>query len=283
MDEANDSNMKEFGLAIYRIVFSIVMIYGIIINKKLYTTIMKQITGERGKVFQKIMKSFALIQAFGWPLIWFWMVVIGILPGHLFPACVWVNCVHIGIFAYLFLRTYVGLNSLVQAVGRYLFVVHDAHVLEWGVDTVGKVLIGSSFIIPFVMAILANSVVTLEYNGWLSPMQEHASKCYSRDKLYWHSEIGNGTAQELFKSPLYDFLHSNFPTWFTSGVYFLNIVLATTLLSNVCEGIIYTKCAIFVFRYSINLRNDLCYNHLFSFVNLLLILKLTIYPTNDQV
>ena len=256
MEKANDSNISEFGLAIYRIVFSIVMIYGIIINKKLYTTIKKQITGERGKVFQKIMKSYALLQAVGWPLIWLWMLVIGILPGHLFPACVWVNCVQIGIFAYMFLRTYVGFNSLVQAAGRYLFVVHDAHVLEWGVDTVGKVLIRSSFIIPFIMAVLANSVLTLEFNGWLSPMQEHASSCYSRDKLDGQSEIGNGTAQELFKSPLYDFLHSNFPTWFTSGIYFLNLVLATTLLSNMCEGIIYTKCAIFVFRYFMNLSND---------------------------
>ena len=209
MDEANDSNISEFGLAIYRIVFSIVMIYGIIINKKLYTTIKKQITGERGKVFQKIMKSYALIQAFGWPLIWLWMLVIGILPGHLFPACVWVNCVHIGIFAYMFLRTYVGFNSLVQAAGRYLFVVHDSHVLKWGVDKVGKVLIGCSFIIPFVMAVLANSVITLEYNGWLSQIEDHASSCYSRNKIYGHSEIVNETAEKLFKSPLYDLLHSN--------------------------------------------------------------------------
>ena len=175
MEKANDSNISEFGLAIYRVVFSIVMIYGVIINKKLYTTIKKQITGERGKVFQKIMKSYALLQAVGWPLIWLWMLVIGILPGHLFPACVWVNCVQIGIFAYMFLRTYVGFNSLVQAAGRYLFVVHDAHVLEWGVDTVGKVLVRSSFIIPFIMAVLANSVVTLEFNGWLSLMQGHAT------------------------------------------------------------------------------------------------------------
>ena len=115
MDETNDSNVSAIGLSIYRIVFSLVIIYGIIINKKLYTTIKKQITGERGKVFQKIIKSYALIQAFGWPLIGFWMFGIGIFLQNyekLFPACVYVNCVHIGIFAYMFLRTYVGFNSL---------------------------------------------------------------------------------------------------------------------------------------------------------------------------
>ena len=251
MDEANDSNVSALGLSIYRILFSLIMIYGIIINKKLYTTIKKQITGERGKVFQKIMKSYALIQAFGWPLIGFWMFGIGIFLQNyekLFPACVYVNCVHIGIFAYMFLRTYVGFNSLVQAAGRYLFVVHDAHVMEWGIETVGIVLVECSFVIPFVMAVLSNSVVTLEYNGWLSQIQEHASSCYLKDKVDVHSDIGNETATELFKSPLNDFLHSNFPTWFTSGMYYLNIILTTTLLSNVCEGIIYAKCAIFVFR-----------------------------------
>ena len=217
MDEANDSNISEFGLAIYRIVFSIVMIYGVTVNKKLYITIKNQILGERGKVFQQIMKSYAVIQAIGWPFITFWMFGTGILLqnfGDIFPACVYVNLVHIGIFSYMFLRSYVGFNSLVQAAGRYVFVVHDKHVMKWGVETVARVLIRSSFIIPFFMAVLANSVVTFEYNGWMSQIQEYASSCYTKDLAYGHSDIENGTAKELFKSPVYNLLHSNFPIWF---------------------------------------------------------------------
>ena len=253
MAGVSNPNVSSFGLLVYRMVFSIAMIYGVTVNKKLYITIKNQILGERGKVFQQIMKSYAVIQAIGWPFITFWMFGTGILLqnfGDIFPPCVYVNLVHIGIFSYMFLRGYVGFNSLVQAAGRYLFVVHDKHVMKWGVETVAKVLIRSSFIIPFFMAVLANSVVTFECNGWMSQIQEYASLCYTKDLAYGHSDIENGTAKELFKSPVYNLLHSNFPTWFTSGMNMLFIVLAVTLFSNVCEGIIYAKCAIFVFRYS---------------------------------
>ena len=252
MAEANNSNVSSFGLLVYRIVFSLVMVYGVTVNKKLYITIKNQILGERGKVFQQIMKSYAVIQAFGWPFITFWMFGTGVLLqnfGKLFSPCVYVSFVHVGIFAYMFLRAYVGFNSLVLAVGRYVFVVHDKHVMKWGVETVANVLIRSSFIIPFFMAVLANSVVTFEYNGWMSQIQEYASSCYSKDIVNGRSDIGNGTANKLFKSPLYNLLHSNFPTWLTSGLNLLFIVLAVTLFSNVCEGIIYAKCAIFVYRY----------------------------------
>ena len=253
LDETNDPNLDMFWISMYRIVFSLVMIWGIIVNKNLYNTIKKQITGERGKVFQQIMKSYAVIQSIGWPFITFWMIGIGILIqnyGHLFPACVYVNCVHIGVFVYMFVRTYVGFNSLVLAVGRFVFVVHDEQVMKWGVETVAKMLIRSSFIIPFLMAVLSNSVTTLEFNGWLSPIQDYQSSCYhSTDEHSGYSDVTNGTTNKLFKSPLYQMLHSNFPTWFTSGMYVLNVVLAVILLSNLCEGIIYTRCALFVFRY----------------------------------
>ena len=253
LDEVNDPNLDIFWISIYRIVFSLVMICGIIVNKNLYNTIKKQITGEKGKVFQQIMKSYAVIQSIGWPFIAFWMIGVGILIqnyGQLLPACVYVNCVHIGVFVYMFMRTYVGFNSLVLAVGRFVFVVHDEQVMKWGVETVAKMLIRSSFIIPFLMAFLSNSVASLEYNGWLSQIQDYQSSCYySTDQHSGHSDGSNGTTNNLFKSPLYEIVHSNFPPWLTSGMYVLNMGLAVILLSNLCEGIIYARCALFVFRY----------------------------------
>ena len=253
LDESNDPKLDTFWISIYRVVFSLVMICGIIVNKNLYSTIKKQITGDRGKVFQQIMKSYAVIQSIGWPFITFWMLGVGILIQNYeqhFSACFYVNCVHIGVFVYMFMRTYVGFNSLVLAVGRFVFVVHDEQVMKWGVETVAKIIIRSSFIVPFLMAILSNSVATLEYNGWLSPIQDYDSSCYySTDEFSRHSDISNGTTNNLFRSPLNKLVHSNFPTWLTSGMYVLNIVLAVILLSNLCEGIIYAKCALFVFRY----------------------------------
>ena len=193
-----------------------------------------------------------MIQSIGWPSIWIWMAGIGVLLqnfGHSIPACVYVNALHIGIFSYIWLRIYVGLNSFILAIGRYIFVVHDKHVMHWGVEIVAKVLIRGSFIIPLLMALLSDSVLTLEYNGWLSQIQEYETECYSADDPDLDSSVGNGTEKNLFKSPLNSILHSVFPSWFTDSLYVMNIVIAVILFCNISEGIIYTKCALFVFRY----------------------------------
>ena len=79
LDETNYPNLDMFWISIYRIVFSLLMICGMIVNKNLYNTIKKEITGERGKVFQQIMKSYAVIQSIGWPFITFWMIFLKIM------------------------------------------------------------------------------------------------------------------------------------------------------------------------------------------------------------
>ena len=251
----NNQTINFFWLTIYRTVFSLVIIFGVVINKKLFNTVRNETPGERGKVFQQILKSYAVIQFIGWPFIWVWLLGIGILlqtDVQTIPACFYVNCVHIGVFSYLFVRTYVGFTSLILAAGRYIFVVHDHHVMKWGIEVVARTLIRSSFIIPMLMALLSDSVITLEYNGWLSQIQPYEASCnsqYSYKLVPQQSIVGNRTAKELFKSPLYDALHSLLPTWSTSVLYWLYIALAVVLFSNISEGVIYSKCALFVFRY----------------------------------
>ena len=250
----NEQTINILWQTIYRIAFFLVIVFGVIINKKLFKIVRNDTPGERGRVFQQILASYAVIQSIGWPFIIVWMIGIGILLqiyGQLIPACFYVYCVHIGVFSYILLRTYVGFNSLILAAGRYIFVVHDRHVVKWGIEVVARMLIRSSFIIPMVMALLSDSVITLEYNGWLSQIQQYETSCHSQDshqQEYRRSIVGNVTAKDLFKSPLYDVLHSMLPAWFTSGLYGLHLVLTIVLYSNVIEGIIYAKCVLFVYR-----------------------------------
>ena len=251
----NNQTINFFWLTIYRTVFSLVIIVGVVINKKLFNTVRNETPGERGKVFQQILKSYAVIQSIGWPFITVWMIGIGVLlqtDVQTIPACFYVNCVHIGVFSYLFVRTYVGFTSLILAVGRYIFVVHDHHVMKWGIEVVARILIRSSFIIPMLMAVLSDSVITLEYNGWLSQIQQYEASCRSQDSHqpeYQEFIVSNGTVKDLFKSPLHVMLHSLLPARLTSGLYGLHLVLTIVLYSNVSEGIIYAKCALFVYRY----------------------------------
>ena len=52
-------------LTISGILFSI---FGIIISKKLYKNVREEVHQERGKVIQRIMKTYSLVQCVGWPL-----------------------------------------------------------------------------------------------------------------------------------------------------------------------------------------------------------------------
>ena len=235
----------------YRIAFSSVLVFGVIINRKLYKNVAKETTGERGKVFQRIIKSYSIIQSIGWPLIWAWMVGFGILSknyGHEVSACVYVYSLNLAIFFYSWLRTYIGLTSLILAFGRYVFVVHDKLVLDMGVEFVAKILNTTSLIIPLLMAILSNSVITLEYNGWLSQIREYEASCNQMDEAFRVSNMDDGTINNVFKSPLYSIAHSFLPSWFTDYLYLLHLVLNVILYSNIIEGVVYAKCAIFVFR-----------------------------------
>ncbi len=59
----------ELPLTLYRIATVLVLVIGVLINYKLFDNTRKERPGEKGKVFQQIMKNYAMIQAISWPVI----------------------------------------------------------------------------------------------------------------------------------------------------------------------------------------------------------------------
>ena len=236
----------------FRIAFVCVLTFGMTVNYKLFNRVRKEITGERGKAFQVIVKCYTMIQFFGWPCIWIWFAVwqwtiLQKFDG-LFSPCVYLYAYHIGIFAYVYQRLYVAFHSLILAAGRYIFVVHDIRVLNWGIQTVSRVLIASSFLIPLLMALLVESSLEMSYNGWLAEIRVHESECALSDKHLHKFDEMNPHTPEFFRSPFYYFVHSRLPDWATNSLFWIGITMGAALFSNFTEGIIYTLCAIFVFR-----------------------------------
>ena len=236
----------------FRITFVCVLSFGIAINYKLYDRVRKEITGDRGKAFQYIMKSYTMIQLFGWPCIWlwfaFWQSLILRKLDSLFSPCIYVYSYHIGIFAYILQRLYIAFHSLIMAAGRYIFVVHDVKVLDWGVKNVSRMLIASSFLIPLSMALLVDSVLELKYNGWLAEIRIYETKCLISEENFNKISTEDDGNQDFFYSPFYKLIHMHLPDWTTNLFFEIAFILGITLFSNLTEGIIYIKCAIFVFR-----------------------------------
>ena len=240
----DESEPNENLLIPYRITFASVIAIGIMINYKLYENIRKETPGEKGKVFQQIMKRYAKVQVFGWTFIWIWLTALQSTiiykVDYLIPPCIKVYAMHIGMFSFYLVRSYVGFNSLILAIGRYIFVVLDGRVMNWGIEKVSRVLILLSSLVPFFTAILTSSVLTLQYTSWLAPIREYEEQCY---RFTTQHETRNN-----FRSPLYDLAHSIFPSWITDCFFILFVICLTLIYTNVAEGFIYTKAALFIFR-----------------------------------
>ena len=248
-----DETSQVVWLLPFRITFVCVLSIGMAVNYRLFRRVRDEITGERGKAFQQIMKSYTMIQLIGWPCIWLWFAVWQWLilkkVDSLFPPCIYDYAYHAGIFAYILQRCYVAFHSFILALGRYIFVVHDNRVLDWGIERVSKTLIVSSYLIPLLMAILADSVLQLQYNGWLGEIRVYEAKCtISSGKDIMKDILVDKENQEYFHSPVYSFVHLHLPSWGTKALLILAIGIGTTVFSNISEGIIYMNCAIFVFR-----------------------------------
>ena len=130
----------ELPLTLYRIATVLVLVLGVLINYKLFDNTRKERPGEKGKVFQQIMKNYATIQAISWPVIGFALIgmmmvlhTYGADIEYIVSPCIYVYILHIMVFYFILLRFYVALNSFILAFGRYAFVVHDDRVfyLEW--------------------------------------------------------------------------------------------------------------------------------------------------------
>ena len=233
--------------SLYVAILSLLMLIGCAINYKLFDNVRKENHGESGKVLQWIMKTYALIQAITWPgLFVVWIIIFETVEayGDLLNPCLVIYSIHLLIFSFLLLRIYVGLNSLVLAVGRYIYVVHHLRIFTFGIRKIGNILIWSNFVIPLVVAILISAVMRFNYNGWMAEFQMYDHACYLPDIEDLRSNSSGG----FYRLPIYDLANLYLPSSVTDGMYVVAILTAFILCSNVTEAVIYVKCILFVIK-----------------------------------
>ena len=246
----NEANVEERFSIYWRLFqFSIIVLLGIgvVVNYKLFDSNRNETHATSGKALQWIVKTWALIQAIGWPiLVFIWILFFEIVRiyGSLLNPCIIINTTHILVFAFLFFRLYLSLNSLILAIGRYAFVVQDDRIMKFGKEKMGKILIWSSFIIPLATSILALSVATLEYKGWFAEFKIYDDLCSATDI---DSQKSNTTDQN-YRSPIFKLAHASLSSSTTYGMYVVLIVTSIILYSNITEGIVYVRSAIFLIR-----------------------------------
>ena len=141
---------------------------GIIIGRKFYKNVQKEHHQEKGKVIQRIMKTFAIVQCTVWPIVMIlaWLLYVN---KSLFDRIDhnWIrHTISSSRFFYTWFRGYIGYNSLIIALCRYSFIVHENLVIKAGFKRIRYFYLGSSIVIPILLALFTELLIPIEL-AWI--------------------------------------------------------------------------------------------------------------------
>ena len=220
---------------------------GIIIGMKLYKNIKDEDHKEKGKVIQKIMKTYAIVQCFSWPLLMIWYGFLHVnTEMQIIPRQFLRYIFSITRYLTSLNTDYVSFNSLIIAMCRYTFVVFETNAEGFGIDKLKNILICSSVGIPIFRSVLHQCTVPIEDN-FLSTFHPLFDEYKNNKSTVYQSDESN-VSSHILESPLYTSVHVIFPSaviWVMKRISDCMVVL---IYSNIVEGIIYLHIFIFVKR-----------------------------------
>ena len=238
--------MNFVAISVALIIFgSLWAIAGIALDKKLYDIVQKEDHQEKGKIIQKLMKTYALIQCIGYPTIMIsaWLLYVNKFILIILQPSMTRYAILILRFMYTTLRSYVGLNSLITATCRYSFIICEQQVFKIGTNRFRSIILSCSVILPIVLAFLNEATHSVEII-WACLFMPHNNQTLQLD-LKDVSDIfcSRNHVGEIAESIFYKVYIRYLPTSFTQGMKISHIVFIVIIGSNVLEGFFY--CHIF--------------------------------------
>ena len=222
-----------------------VIITGVLVNRKLYKNIVNEEHLEKGKVIQRIMKTYSIIQCFSWPL----LCTLNWLTS---PESLLWNLVDPAIMRYLFIsfsvihiiiRDYVAFNSLIIALCRYAFTVFSTKSEKIGIKRMRKVFITCSIAIPTIGNIFTMCTKSIKEAALFYGFPEDICQNDSNSTV----QLYQGPTLNCENTFLYNSFNDHVPL---VVVNVMNVICDLTLVviySNVAEAFIYAH----TFRYSV--------------------------------
>ena len=236
----------------YILFYLVVVPLGLVICRKLYIDTKNEEHKEKGKVIQRIMKTYCVVQCGVWPVI---SAVFGFARfakssvftyNHQNSMMIIVSCLRSLIRLVL---GYVGFNSFVIASCRYVFIMHATHDEYTSVRKVRKFFIAISIIVPITLWVLSEAFIAYpEVGPAIVGYQTHANSInITQSNLKDVDRMLNRTIDTLEErylfipqSPLFVIVKKYVSPSITSGLKIALYVIRFILLSNVPEGVLYT-------------------------------------------
>ena len=152
--------MEELNLVVHftYIVLCLIIIYlGTLINYQVHRNINDEEFKEKGKIIQRIVKNYCMVQCFAWPFI---LALFGIVctvvrsPFILYHPKMTVALMHLAEFIISFVFLFVGFNSFIIGLCRYVFIIIITHNDTCTIKMIRKLIFAASIAVPTLLTIL---------------------------------------------------------------------------------------------------------------------------------
>ena len=213
----------------------------VMVNRKLYINIKNEEHLEKGKILQRITKTYALVQCMAWPMIdaLSLMLVVNKRVSTFLSPTMANNGVILVRFMYSVLTSYLAFNSLVIASVRYVFVVHDGRAARCGIKKLRKTFLLASFCAPMFVAVLNEAMIPIEYN-WISNFMPTTNDFLQKDE-YGHLILADNSTFNIRSSPLFSLADLYLHSTFNDILRVICKILIFLTFSNIIEGFMYTQ------------------------------------------
>ena len=225
---------------------------GMTIGRKLYNNVRKEDHQERGKVIQRIMKTYSMVQCVGWPIVMIaaWILYVNnnvftfIQPFMVRYAIITLR------FLYTMFRVYIGFNSLIISMCRYTFIVYENFVCKIGIRRMKYIFLCSSVVLPILIAFFNEATHPIEI-AWICVFmpQDNLKNPQCNDGNDSHGIFcAKNIMEDITESPIYNVLHEHLSSPFSYGLQMFTKALLIATTSNILEGFMYLHTFIYIRR-----------------------------------
>ena len=231
------------------LMFSLIVLpSGFIVCTKLYNKIKNEEHLEKGKIIQRILKTYSIVQCIFYTtlILLSWIIYIN---NHYLKwieqSVSWYGIFVLGCMCHVF-KIYVSFNSLIVAISRYLFTVYETKVEAFGIKRLKHLLLSSSITIPIFHLVLYIATFPLE-PAWMSAFTPESNSSFETSNTN-DTVLIEKKLRENYNFFLYNMTIEYLPSSLVFALQMLSNELTIVICLNVVEGFIYLHIFIYFRR-----------------------------------
>ena len=157
------------------------------------------------------------------------------------PTPILHRCIKVLRAMYTMINNYIGFNSLIIAMTRYFFIVHEKHAERIGIKRLRPIFLTLSIGVPMITSVINESI---------NPVEEVWSSIFIPNYIYSKETDGmsNSTIVTAITTPLFHIPDKYIPSFAKYGIQVFWLVMVVSIFSNIVEGILYLHIYIYYFR-----------------------------------